>query len=213
MSGDDGVKVEIRKLSEFRPLQHNPNRHTPRGLKALEDAMQEVGYVAPLTVAADGESLDGAARLEVSYEHLGDEAIVVEHDGTRPVVMVRTDVPNASTPIAKRIIYGANRVAELDLDWDFEQIEGDLAAGLDLSGLWDSEEWAAVTRAEFSFLEGMAGEGDEKDGDGPKGGPAGYPLAIVLQRDELARWQAWKEGQGVRDDRTAFLVMLTEAGG
>lgn len=135
-SNSDGVKVEIRDLSEFRPLRDNPNKHTQRGLRTLENAMQEVGYVAPITVAGDGESLDGAARLETSYDRLGPEAIVVEHDGSRPVVMVRSDIPNTQTDRAKKIIYGANRIAELDLDWDVEALAADLDAGLDLSGLW-----------------------------------------------------------------------------
>ena len=141
MTDNKLVKAEIRKLSEFSALKHNPNKHTPRGLKMLETAMSEVGYVAPLTVAADGESLDGAARLETAGGKFGDEAIVIEHDGTRPVVMVRTDIPNTKTDIAKKIIVGANRIAEVDLDWDIDILNELAVAGdIDLSDFWKEDE-------------------------------------------------------------------------
>lgn len=216
------VTARVGSLRDFRPLQRNPNRHTQRGLKALESSIDSAGYVTPLTVAADGESLDGAARLEVAYDRLGEEAIVVEHDGRRPVVMVRTDIPNAETETARRIIYAANRVAELDLDWDEDVVEIDLEAGFSLDGLWEPEEQEALLfgdgRADYEFLENLGaspgvnethGLGTDKSG----GGPQGFPLAIVLQRDDLARWQAWKEDQGVRGDTDAFLALLEKIGG
>ena len=95
--------IRTDKLSKFRPTLRNPNAHTKRALVQLEESMEDDGYIAPMTVAADGESLDGSARMEVAFEKFGDEAIVVEHDGTKPVVMVRTDIPNANTRQAKRI--------------------------------------------------------------------------------------------------------------
>lgn len=137
-------EIKIRKLSEFRTLKDNPNRHTQRGLRALEDSVQEDGWVAPLTVAADGESLDGAARLEVAADKFDDEAIVVEHDGRRPIVMVRTDIPDTKSEVARRVIYRANRIAQLDLDWSAEQMLADLEAGFDLSGLFEDFELEGI---------------------------------------------------------------------
>jgi len=116
--------IRTGKLSDFRPTLRNPNAHTKRGLEQLEDSMAEDGYVAPMTVAADGESLDGSARMEVAFDKFGDDAIVLEHDGTRPVVMVRTDVPDATTRQAKRIITRANQVAAVDLAWDVDVMAG-----------------------------------------------------------------------------------------
>lgn len=146
---------------QIRPLVRNPNKHTPRGLRELERSVREDGWVAPITVAADGESLDGAARLEVAADVMsGIEPIVVEHDGKRPVVMVRTDIPNAETPEARRIAYRANRVAELDLDWDVEQLGADLAAGLDLLGLWDEREFDGLV------VEPFGGTSTDRNGQG-----------------------------------------------
>lgn len=126
----------------FRPQRRNANRHTPRGIGALESAMNELGYVAPMTAAADGEIIDGSARLEVAEDVFGDTApLVVEHDGSRPIVMVRTDIPNADDPRAVRIALAANRIAQLDLDFDMTMLAA-LAADQPevMAGLWSADE-------------------------------------------------------------------------
>lgn len=64
------AEIEDGKLSDFRPQEDNANTHTERGLKALSDAYGEVGYVAPMTAAANGEVLDGSARLEQAFDQL-----------------------------------------------------------------------------------------------------------------------------------------------
>jgi hypothetical protein len=128
--------VRTGKLNEFRVMKNNPNKHTERGLAALEASIAEVGYVAPVTVAADGEAIDGSARLDKVSAVLGDEALVIEHDGTRPVVMVRTDIPNAQDPKARKTAYLSNRVTEIDLAWDAAQIAADLEAGLALDDVF-----------------------------------------------------------------------------
>jgi len=78
----NGHKVRIGKLSELRPQSVNANKHTERGLRMLDDAMSEDGYVAPATATADKEVIDGSARLERAFDKFDDEAIILEHDGT-----------------------------------------------------------------------------------------------------------------------------------
>jgi hypothetical protein len=141
-----------RELADFRPQRRNANKHTVRGLALLDDAMSRDGYVAPMTVAADGEAIDGSARMERAAERFpGVEPLVVEHDGTRPIVMVRTDIPNAATPMARRIAVAANRIAEVDLEWDAallkEMVDDD--DGFDLGSLgFDDDELAAFDSPE-----------------------------------------------------------------
>lgn len=141
--------IRVGKLSEFKTATNNANKHTQVGIRELDRAMSEDGFVSPITVSADGESLDGSARLERSYERFGDDAIVIEHDGTRPIVAVRKDIPNAKTKIAKRIGVRANRVAQLDLDWDAEALA---ALAKDerelLEGMWNDSEINEILGAE-----------------------------------------------------------------
>jgi hypothetical protein len=131
-------------IAKFRPATHNANRHTQRGLKALQDSMRSVGYTEPMVAAADGEMLSGTARLESVADVFGVEVepIIVTSDGTRPIIHVRSDIPNAQTPAAQRIAIASNRVAELDLSWDVEVLAG-LGADV-LQDLWTPEELSAL---------------------------------------------------------------------
>jgi len=120
----------------FLPLPpgRNPNKHTQQGMGQLDAAMSRQGYVAPMTASADGTVLDGNARLEtVATKFPGVEPLVVEHDGTRPVIMVRTDIASADDPLARDIIVSANRVAEVDLAYDLDVLREFAAEGLDLT--------------------------------------------------------------------------------
>jgi DNA modification methylase len=141
-AGKNGHKVRIGKLSEFRPQTANANLHTERGLRMLDDSMSEDGYVAPMTAAADREVIDGSARLERAYDKFNDEAIIVEHDGRRPIIAVRTDIPNAQTVEAQRIAVRANRIAQVDLSWNPE-ILSELAPEA-LEGMFSDKELAEI---------------------------------------------------------------------
>jgi hypothetical protein len=121
-------------LASFRPLVSNPNKHTQQGMGLLDAAMSRHGYVAPMTAAADGTILDGNARLEtVATKFPGVDPIIVEHDGTRPIIAIRRDLKNADDPLARDIIVTANRVAEADLAWDVDVLREFSADGLDLA--------------------------------------------------------------------------------
>jgi len=110
----------------------------------LESSMRQYGYVSPMTAAADGEIIDGSARIETSANVFGDDAIVVHHDGTKPIIMVRDDIPSADTPEARAISMAANRIAQVNLDFDAEVILGDLNAGVDLEQFWRPDELDAL---------------------------------------------------------------------
>lgn len=134
------MTVKQSTIDQFRPQRANRNKHKERGMGALEVSMRKLGYVAPMTAAADGEIIDGSARLETSAIVFDDDVLVVHHDGTKPVIMVRDDIPNADTPEARQIAIAANRIASINLDWDVEGLLADAQSGLDLSGLFSQNE-------------------------------------------------------------------------
>ena len=156
-------KVTIEPIARYQPQRRNANRHTPRGLGMLETAMQTDGFVAPMTAANDGEVIDGSARLEKAATVFGDEVLVIEHDGTRPIIMKRTDIPNAQTPEAKRISVAANRIAAVDLDFDAEMLAEieEQTPGL-LAGLFSEQELDDV------FQEAKLGQEQEPSGEEPE---------------------------------------------
>lgn len=137
-------RIKEDNIARFVPQRRNANRHSQRGLGSLEASMRKHGYVAPMTAAADGEIIDGSARLETVANVFDDDVLVVEHDGTKPVIMVRTDIKSADTPEARAISIAANRVAELNLAWDAQILLEDLASGVDFSGIFDQEELDAM---------------------------------------------------------------------
>lgn len=171
-------KIKIEKLKRYRPQRANANKHTERGIGMLDQSMSEDGYVAPMTAAADGEIIDGSARLERAYERFGDDAIVVHHDGTKPIVMVRTDIKSADTPEAKRIALRANRIAQVDLDWSPE-----ILAQLKDEGVTDS----VFTEKELAAL---LPQGESKDAE-----PQIDRAAELQQKWGTETGQVWQIGR------------------
>lgn len=138
------AQIETKKLSDFKSQNENANGHTERGLKSLSVAYEKVGYVAPMTADANNEILDGSARLQKAVDQFPDEALVIRHDGSKPVIMVREDIKDGTDPKAKLISYGANRIAETNLDWEPGQVLVDVENGVDLSGLFSDNELAEM---------------------------------------------------------------------
>lgn len=148
----------------YRRQQRNANKHTERGLSALGSSVQADGWIGAITVAADGETFDGSARIEVAKDAL-DDAIVVRSDGTKPIVHIREDIPTADDPRAVRLGLAANRIAELNLEWDASVLDG-MQGEIDLSGLWNSDELAALLGTEQTT--GAGGDDfDTTPDDGP----------------------------------------------
>jgi len=135
----------VAKITDIAIQRENANRHTQRGMQALEQSIQADGWIGAITVAADGETFDGSARIEVGATTGFDavEPIVVRSRGDRPVIHIREDIPSADDPRAKRLGVAANRVAQLNLDFD-PAVMAALAEEIDLSGLFRPEEMAGL---------------------------------------------------------------------
>ena len=129
----------MEKLSDFKPLGKNPNKHTSHGMELLEKSIGKVGYVAPMTAAADGTIIDGNARFEQVGQQLPEDPIIIHHDGTRPIIAVRDDIKDGDSKEAREIAVLANRTAEVDLDWSIPELESMKIEGFDLEGLGFSD--------------------------------------------------------------------------
>lgn len=143
---------------KLRPQRKNANRHTPRGMGMLEGSIQRDGLIGAITTAADDEIFDGSARGEtlpaIGFD-LNDvsqivkaepgRTLIIESDGSSPLVHRRTDIPTADDPRAKRLGVAANRVAELNLSWE-PGVLAELAGEMDLSALFSADELADVAQ-------------------------------------------------------------------
>jgi hypothetical protein len=112
------TKKKPDTLEDIIPQRVNANAHTPRGMGLLEKSISERGWIGAITAAADGEVFDGSARRETLETAGLDDAIFVRTDGTRPVVLIREDIPTADDPRARELAIEANRIAQLNLAWD-----------------------------------------------------------------------------------------------
>lgn len=110
------------KLSQFKPQTRNANKGNQAGIRELDKSIRRDGYSAPMVAAADGEIFAGSKRLERAADVFGldVEPIIVESDGTRPVIHVRRDIPNASDPRAVRLGVADNVIASTDWNPDGE---------------------------------------------------------------------------------------------
>jgi hypothetical protein len=133
-----------RTLDEIIPQQVNANQHTPRGMRLLEQSIEQHGWIGAITAAADGEVFDGSARREKLATAGLAEPIFVETDGSRPVVLIRTDIPNADDPRAKQLALEANRIAELNLSYDPLVLAALREEGLVDDGLFTADEMGVV---------------------------------------------------------------------
>lgn len=133
-------RVRVVKLDSLKFDPHNANKHTARGKTLLAESLRERGFARPGFAAKDGTLLGGNLSTETAADVGMKEAILIETDGKRPIIHVRTDLdPNSIA--ARRLALEDNRIAEVSLDWDanvLAEIAADDRATLD--GLFDERE-------------------------------------------------------------------------
>lgn len=110
------------KLSSITPDDKNNNKHTAYGMDLLEKSVNKVGIIESITVSNDDKIISGNARHEVIGKHFEKEALVIETDGTQPIVIKRTDIESNTKEFYEASIL-ANTTAKKNIDFDIEMIE------------------------------------------------------------------------------------------
>jgi hypothetical protein len=176
--------VEQKKIADFRPQSKNSNKHSQRGMGLLTKAMSEEGWITAITTCNDGMVIDGSARLEVAYEKFGEdvEPIIVRSNGDRPIIHIREDLPNAEDPRAKKLSLYANRVAEVNLEWDADILAA-IAEEVDISDMFFDEELAALINEDE-----VEPEDEEFQPPEPQGIPYQSKFAVAIEcKDEAVQ--------------------------
>lgn len=115
--------------------QQNANKGTERGRALLLQSLQELGAGRSILVDKDGNIIAGNKTFEAAQK-LGLQVRIIAAGRDELVAIQRDDLAlDDATGEARRLAYLDNRVAELDLAWDAEQLASDIAAGLELNGL------------------------------------------------------------------------------
>lgn len=133
----------IKRLTDLKQDGHNANKGTEAGGAMLRQSLEDVGPWRSIAVDRNGVigagNKTGATWREVAENP--DDVIVVQTDGTKLVVVQRTDLDLDSEDEgernrARRAAYYDNRVGEVNLAWEIDLIRTDWKDGVGLGGLW-----------------------------------------------------------------------------
>ena len=155
------------KITDFKPQVANPNKHNTFGMRLLEKSIQSDGWIGAQTAAADGEIIAGSARQEIAVEKFTDESgqdvepIVIDSDGSRPIIIRRTDIPHADTARARRLSAAENQIAKANYNPDFALLKEWAGEDEQIKKLFSDDEWKTGTNKAPQFK-----EYDESIGDG-----------------------------------------------
>lgn len=133
-------------LRDLKQDDHNANRGTFRGRCAVERSLVDVGAGRSIVVDKNGVILAGNKTAAAAQNAgIDDEVILVPTDGTKLVVVQRTDL-DANDPKAKKLAVADNRAAELGLEWDQEVMkELSSITELDLKPYFSPDELKEIT--------------------------------------------------------------------
>jgi DNA modification methylase len=134
----------IKKLADLAPDPLNANDHTERGSGMMEESIRECGFGDSLTVDKNGIVISGNQRLETLADIGLENPLVVQSDGSRPVIHQRLDLDLSKDARAKLLALYQNRVGEANLQWSPEMLRALQQQGIRLDGLWSEKELAAL---------------------------------------------------------------------
>lgn len=129
---------DISKLEDLTPDDRNLNRGTKRGLELLEASLQQHGAGRSILADKNGRVIAGNKTLQQAVE-MGLGVVVVKTDGKALVVVQREDV-DLDTNEGRALALADNRVSEVDLDWDGQELKKLMEDGLDVSEFFFPEE-------------------------------------------------------------------------
>lgn len=137
----DNGKIEVVKLTDLIPDSANANLGTERGRALLERSLEKFGAGRSVVVDRHGRIVAGNKTTEVAADIGIEDVVVVRTDGRQLVAVLREDMDLDDPETgARELAYADNRVSEVDLLFDADQIAADLADGMDLGDFWFDEE-------------------------------------------------------------------------
>lgn len=125
------------KIQDLKQDEKNFNKHTDQGKALLSESIDRVGVIESITISADDKIISGNARQEVMNQKFTNiDPIIVETDGSRPVILKRTDIKSNTKEFHEAGLL-ANTVAKKNINLDLELIEEVMVEeyGLDIEEL------------------------------------------------------------------------------
>ena len=179
------------KLSSITPDDKNNNKHTAYGMDLLEKSVNKVGIIESITVSNDDKIISGNARHEVIGKNFTKEALVIETDGTQPIIIKRTDIESDTKEFYEASIL-ANTTSKKNIDFDIEVIES-LSVEYDI----DIEEIGVEVV-----------QNDEEDQHEKTVQELTNMIAFSLTDEEQEIWLHTKEKLGIKKDKNVIFELI-----
>lgn len=143
-------------VQQLTPDPRNANKGTVRGHALLEESIARYGLGRGILVDKHGVVIGGNKTLDAAIAKGLLKTRIVKTRGDELVVTQREDLDLSDpTNPARQLAYADNRVGELSLEWNVEQLAADLQAGVDLASLFSDDDLAAwlkeTTSKEVTF--------------------------------------------------------------
>lgn len=172
---------QISTKDDLTRDRNNGNSGTTRGAAAIAESLSRYGAGRSILVDREGRVIAGNTTLS-NWE--GDVEIIPS-DGSKLVVVQRTDLDLHSDRAARELAHADNRTNQLGYNPDVSKIDADMTAGADLGWLWREDE--------LDHMRGLAppkSEGPDQfatlDFDKvPRN--AGYEVIVVFNSEEEMR--------------------------
>lgn len=136
--------VRVAKISDLTQDPRNANKGTERGSGVLEHSLRQYGAARSVVADRNLVLIAGNKTQEIAAQIGLEDAIIVPTDGTKLVVVQRTDLDMAD-PRARELAVADNRVGQLGLSWDGDQLRELVEEGANLEALFTGRELEALT--------------------------------------------------------------------
>lgn len=154
---------DIATLADIQEDEQNANLGTERGAFALQESLVRYGPARSIVVDRQGRLIAGE-KTKRTAESLGLPIEVVKTHGDKLVVVQREDLDlEEDGGLARALSIADNRVAELNLAWDAQEIAAQVEDGLDLSAFFYDRELEEL--AGLAKLAQLGEDGEEEEDD------------------------------------------------
>lgn len=110
------------KVHDLIQDDRNLNKGTERGQQLIEKSLRQFGAGRSILVDKNNRIIAGN-KTHANAEAAGiDDAVIVETDGTKLVVVKRTDI-DLDSKQGREMALADNATVKVDLEWDTEQLE------------------------------------------------------------------------------------------
>ena len=188
------------KVDELTFDPDNANKGTQRGEGALDRSISRNGVGRSILIDKNGVIIAGNKTAQKAAELGIDHVEVVQTTGNTVVAVQRTDLDLMNDSQARELAYADNRVSELSLDWNAEQMLKDSQEGVDFDALffdWELDQKFDQKLPEESDFGGMESPNEDD-------AQAEFVIHVHLEnRDDLDRF-AELVGQTITE-RTRYL--------